>query len=224
MTRACRTRSPYCESVNDDQADDERDAAVERMRRDPGVQVSIVLAETLNAWARTDASGAGGRGHRPQRPVHFGCRHPPRGATEPEVRLTRNRPARHVKINLSFAALAQAVTLLRHRPSPVSTGQGSAVPGARGAPVGAGSPAADAYYGAGPNSEAELLQLLGEVLELAKRGPVTWAVDLNAGGAALWIALLVAHGQKLFYIPGRKSRPRPGRLPSSPTARSATAP
>jgi hypothetical protein len=42
--------------INDDQADDEREAAVERMRRDPGVQVSIVLAETLKAWARTDAS------------------------------------------------------------------------------------------------------------------------------------------------------------------------
>lgn len=54
-----------------------------------------------------------------------------------------------------------------------------------------------------PNSETELLELLGDVLERADGGPVTWAVDLNAGGAALWIALLVAHGQKLFYIPGR---------------------
>lgn len=53
------------------------------------------------------------------------------------------------------------------------------------------------------NNEAELLELLGDVLELADGGPVTWAVDLNAGGAALWIALLVNHGQKLFYIPGR---------------------
>ena len=54
-----------------------------------------------------------------------------------------------------------------------------------------------------PNSETELLELLGAVLDLADSGPVTWAVDLNAGGAALWIALLVGHGQKLFYIPGR---------------------
>jgi transposase len=54
-----------------------------------------------------------------------------------------------------------------------------------------------------PNSESELLQLLGDVLELADGGQVTWAVDLNAGGAALWIALLVSHGQRLFYIPGR---------------------
>ncbi|MEE1829342.1 IS110 family transposase [Streptomyces sp. SP17KL33] len=54
-----------------------------------------------------------------------------------------------------------------------------------------------------PNSEDELLQLLGDVLDLADGSPVTWAVDLNAGGAALWIALLVNHGQRLFYIPGR---------------------
>ncbi|MEE1770972.1 IS110 family transposase, partial [Streptomyces sp. JV185] len=54
-----------------------------------------------------------------------------------------------------------------------------------------------------PNNEDELLQLLGDVLDLADGGPVTWAVDLNAGGAALWIALLVNHGQRLFYIPGR---------------------
>ncbi|MFF2663000.1 IS110 family transposase [Kitasatospora sp. NPDC058032] len=54
-----------------------------------------------------------------------------------------------------------------------------------------------------PNSEAELLELLGDVLGIADGDPVTWAVDLNAGGASLWIALLVGHGQKLLYIPGR---------------------
>ncbi|MDU9000208.1 IS110 family transposase [Streptomyces mirabilis] len=54
-----------------------------------------------------------------------------------------------------------------------------------------------------PNNETELLELLGDVLDLADGDPVTWAVDLNAGGAALWIALLVSHGQKLIYIPGR---------------------
>lgn len=54
-----------------------------------------------------------------------------------------------------------------------------------------------------PNNEDELLQLLGDVLDLADSDPVTWAVDLNAGGAALWITLLVNHGQRLFYIPGR---------------------
>ncbi|MBP0452977.1 IS110 family transposase [Kitasatospora sp. RG8] len=54
-----------------------------------------------------------------------------------------------------------------------------------------------------PNNEPELLELLGNVLELADGGVVTWAVDLNSGGAALLIALLVGHGQKLLYIPGR---------------------
>ncbi|GAA4998372.1 IS110 family transposase [Yinghuangia aomiensis] len=53
------------------------------------------------------------------------------------------------------------------------------------------------------NDEGALLQLLRDVLEAAGEGPVTWAVDLNAGGAALWIAVLVSHGQRLFYIPGR---------------------
>ncbi|MGW1910251.1 IS110 family transposase [Streptomyces sp. NPDC002076] len=48
-----------------------------------------------------------------------------------------------------------------------------------------------------PNDETELLGLLGDVLDLADGEPVTWAVDLNAGGAALWIALLVSHGRKL---------------------------
>lgn len=54
-----------------------------------------------------------------------------------------------------------------------------------------------------PNDETELLQLLGDVLALADGDPVTWAVDLNAGGSALWIALLVNHEQRLLYIPGR---------------------
>ncbi|MFB7669766.1 IS110 family transposase [Kitasatospora sp. NPDC056138] len=54
-----------------------------------------------------------------------------------------------------------------------------------------------------PNNETELLELFGNVVELANDCPVTWAVDLNAGGAALWIALLVGHGQRLLYIPGR---------------------
>jgi transposase len=54
-----------------------------------------------------------------------------------------------------------------------------------------------------PNNEAELLQLLADVLDAAGGSPVTWAVDLNAGGAALWIALLVSHGQQLLYVPGR---------------------
>ncbi len=32
---------------------------------------------------------------------------------------------------------------------------------------------------------------------------MTWAVDLNADGGALLIALLTGHGQRLLYIPGR---------------------
>lgn len=54
-----------------------------------------------------------------------------------------------------------------------------------------------------PNNEPELLELIGDVLALAEGSPVTWAVDLNAGGAALLIALLAGHSQRLFYIPGR---------------------
>jgi hypothetical protein len=33
--------------------------------------------------------------------------------------------------------------------------------------------------------------------------PVTWAIDLNAGGAALMIALLTGHEQHVLDIPGR---------------------
>ena len=51
------------------------------------------------------------------------------------------------------------------------------------------------------NDESELLKLIGDVMELGEE--VTWAIDLNAGGAALLIALLVNHGQRLLYIPGR---------------------
>ncbi|WP_392749572.1 IS110 family transposase [Streptomyces sp. LN590] len=54
-----------------------------------------------------------------------------------------------------------------------------------------------------PNNEPEMLELIGDVLALAGEDPVTWAVDLNAGGGALLIALLVSHGQRLLYIPGR---------------------
>ncbi|MFC9249506.1 IS110 family transposase [Streptomyces sp. NPDC057136] len=54
-----------------------------------------------------------------------------------------------------------------------------------------------------PNNEPELLELIGDVLALAEDSPVTWAVDLNAGGGTLLIALLTSHGQRLLYIPGR---------------------
>jgi transposase len=51
------------------------------------------------------------------------------------------------------------------------------------------------------NDEPELLQLIADVLALGEE--VTWAIDLADGGAALIIALLVSHGQRVLYIPGR---------------------
>lgn len=53
------------------------------------------------------------------------------------------------------------------------------------------------------NDEAALLELIAAVTALADGGEVTWAIDLNAGGAALLITLLVAAEQRLLYIPGR---------------------
>ncbi|MDT5149028.1 MAG: hypothetical protein QOI01_761 [Mycobacterium sp.] len=53
------------------------------------------------------------------------------------------------------------------------------------------------------NDEAVLLDLINTVTVLADGGEVTWAIDLNHGGAALLIALLIAHEQRLLYIPGR---------------------
>jgi transposase len=52
------------------------------------------------------------------------------------------------------------------------------------------------------NDEAELLELIGAVVDLADGDQVCWATDLNAGGAALLITLLAAHSQRLLYIPG----------------------
>ncbi|MFD8970807.1 IS110 family transposase [Streptomyces sp. NPDC059568] len=52
------------------------------------------------------------------------------------------------------------------------------------------------------NDEPELLQLLGDVLDLADGAPVTWALDMAGGEPGLLIALLVNHGQELVYIPG----------------------
>ncbi|WP_443064105.1 IS110 family transposase [Streptomyces sp. NBC_00376] len=53
------------------------------------------------------------------------------------------------------------------------------------------------------NDEAALLELIADVLALSEGEAVTWAIDLNAGGAALMIALLTDNGQKVLYIPGR---------------------
>ncbi|WTW92364.1 IS110 family transposase [Streptomycetaceae bacterium NBC_01309] len=51
------------------------------------------------------------------------------------------------------------------------------------------------------NDEPELLELLADVRALGD--DVTWAIDLADGGAALLIAILVGHDQRLLYIPGR---------------------
>jgi Transposase len=53
------------------------------------------------------------------------------------------------------------------------------------------------------NDEAALTDLIRAVKELAGGGSVRWAIDLNSGGAALLITLLLDDGQDLLYIPGR---------------------
>ncbi|TFD10178.1 IS110 family transposase, partial [Cryobacterium sp. TMT1-2-2] len=53
------------------------------------------------------------------------------------------------------------------------------------------------------NDETVLLEIIATVTEIADGHEVVWATDLNSGGAALLISLLVAHGQQLLYIPGR---------------------
>jgi transposase len=53
------------------------------------------------------------------------------------------------------------------------------------------------------NDETALLEVIAAVAALADGGEVTWAIDLNAGGAALLISLLIAAEQRLLYIPGR---------------------
>ncbi len=53
------------------------------------------------------------------------------------------------------------------------------------------------------NDETALLELIATVAEIAAGERSRWATDLNAGGAALLIALLAEHGQQLLYIPGR---------------------
>jgi transposase len=50
------------------------------------------------------------------------------------------------------------------------------------------------------NDETALLELIGDVLALDD--DVLWAVDLNHGGAALLIGLLLSHGQPMVYITG----------------------
>ncbi|WP_435592810.1 IS110 family transposase [Nocardia sp. bgisy118] len=51
------------------------------------------------------------------------------------------------------------------------------------------------------NDEPELVKLIGEVGGRAE--DVIWAIDLNDGGAALLIGLLLGREQSLLYLPGR---------------------
>lgn len=53
------------------------------------------------------------------------------------------------------------------------------------------------------NDETALLALIKNVVGIAADGQVYWATDLNAGGAAMLIALLAIHDQQLLYLPGR---------------------
>lgn len=53
------------------------------------------------------------------------------------------------------------------------------------------------------NDETAPLALIATVTEIVDDGEICWATDLNAGGAALLIALLHDHGQQRLYIPGR---------------------
>ncbi len=61
------------------------------------------------------------------------------------------------------------------------------------------------------NDEPELLALLADVLALGQ--DVAWAVDVADGMAALWINVLLNHGQHLVYIPRPGRQPGLGRLP-----------
>ncbi len=53
------------------------------------------------------------------------------------------------------------------------------------------------------NDEAALVELIDTIVDIAAGNDVRWAIDLNAGGAAMLIALLAARDQELLYIPGR---------------------
>ena len=52
------------------------------------------------------------------------------------------------------------------------------------------------------NEEANLLRLIDEVLALAGRSQVVWAVDQPGGSAALLLALLWEREQRVVYLPG----------------------
>jgi hypothetical protein len=63
------------------------------------------------------------------------------------------------------------------------------------------------------NDESALLELIASVLALAGGDQAVWSTDLNAGGAALLIALLASQGQQVLYpradrAPRRRDLPR----------------
>ncbi len=53
------------------------------------------------------------------------------------------------------------------------------------------------------NDESALIALINSAIALSGGERLTCAIDLNAGGAALLITLLLARDQELLYIPGR---------------------
>ncbi|MFS7873533.1 IS110 family transposase [Streptomyces asiaticus] len=50
------------------------------------------------------------------------------------------------------------------------------------------------------NDEVQLLELIADILALSE--DVLWAIDINRGGAALIIGLLLDHDQPMVYLPG----------------------
>ena len=63
------------------------------------------------------------------------------------------------------------------------------------------------------NDEAALGGLITAVLELADGDQAVWATDLNAGGAALLLAMLADRDQRVALPSGSTRSPRCGDLP-----------
>lgn len=63
------------------------------------------------------------------------------------------------------------------------------------------------------NDEAEVLDLIADVCPLADE--VRWAVDISGRPSALLLALLLGHGQKVVYVPGR-TEPSPATTRPTP--------